>query len=188
MKLYYFANVKSPAQLLAYQEAVSMMKKADLQVFSNVASASDFELSEQDNLVQIDAVILDSSSSEAEVGYLLAVAISHKKPVLYLKPKGMLLDDSIKALIKNKEIRKFLKIEFFSQENYQRKIKDFLQYLDQDIGLESYSIKFTLRLSPRLERYLEWRAEKSGKNKADFVRGQLEALMKADEEFRGRIS
>ena len=100
----------------------------------------------------------------------------------------MLLDDSIKALIKNKEIRKFLKIEFFSQENYQRKIKDFLQYLDQDIGLESYSIKFTLRLSPRLERYLEWRAEKSGKNKADFVRGQLEALMKADEEFRGRIS
>ena len=89
MKLYYFANVKSPAQLLAYQEAVSMMKKADLQVFSNVASASDFELSEQDNLVQIDAVILDSSSSEAEVGYLLAVAISHKKPAIKLAGRAI---------------------------------------------------------------------------------------------------
>lgn len=187
MKLYYLANVNNPAQLLAFQEATQMMKKFGLIVYSNVSTKTDFELSEKDNLEQIDAVIVDASSTQAEVGYLLAVAIAHKKPVLYLIPKGSVLDDSVKALLNNKEIKKYLRIEYFFPKTILKKIQEFLQYLDQDMGREAYSVKFTLRLSPRIERYLQWKAEQVNKNKADFVRHELEEMLKKDEEYKNRL-
>ncbi len=187
MKLYFFANIKNPAQLLLFQEVAQMMKKFGLTVYDNFKKQSEIEWGEQGAVDQIDAVILDASATEPEVGYLLAVAIAHKKPVLYLVPVGTRVDSSVDALAKNKEIKKYLRLVFFSQANFSKKIQEFLQYLDQDIGHELYSIKFTLRLTPKLERYLMWRSEKIEQNKANFVRDILEKMMKEDEGYKRRL-
>jgi len=187
MRIYYFANVKNPAQLLIFQEASQLLRKYGVSTVDNVKSKPDFELGEQGGIDQIDAVIIDASGSDAEAGYLLAVAIAHKKPVLYLLPAGTQLDASVKALTFNKAIKDYLRVEFFLSANFVKKIKEFLQYLDQDIGKEAHSVKFTLRLTPKLERYLNWKAEQSGRNKADYVRTYLEELMKTDEEYKNRL-
>lgn len=187
MRIFYFANVKNPGQLLMFQEASSLLRKYGLSVVDNVKSKPDFELGEQGGIDQIDSVIIDASGSDAEAGYLLAVAIAHKKPVLYLLPAGTQLDASVKALTLNKAIKDYLRVEFFLAANFSKKIKEFLQFLDQDIGKEAHSVKFTLRLTPKLERYLNWKAEQSNRNKADYVRSYLDESMKADEEYKNRL-
>jgi len=187
MRIYYFANVKSPTQLLIFQETSQLLKKYGLLVVDNVKAKPDFELGEQGGIEQIDAVIIDSSGSDAEAGYLLAVAIAHKKPVLYLLATGTQLDPSVKALTLNKTIKEYLRVEFFLATNFAKKIKEFLQHLDQDMGKEAHSVKFTLRLTPRIERYINWKADKLATNKADFVRQQLAEMMKKDESYRERL-
>ncbi len=187
MRIYYFANVKNPTQLLIFQETSQLLRHSGLTVVDNVKAKPDFEMDEQGGVEQIDAVIIDSSGSDAEAGYLLAVAIAHKKPVLYLLATGTKLDTSVKALTLNKSIKEYLRVEFFTVNNFKTKVKEFLQYLDQDIGKENHSVKFTLRLTPKIERFLHWKAEKQTTNKADFVRQQLEEMMKHDEDYRRRL-
>jgi uncharacterized protein Usg len=187
MRIYYFANVNNPTQLLTFQETSQLLRKYGLTVIDNVKAKPDFEMSDQGGIEQIDAVIIDSSGSDAEAGYLLAVAIAHKKPVLYMLPTGTKLDPSVKALTMNKTIKEYLRVEFFLPKNFEVKVREFLQYLDQDIGKENHSVKFTLRLTPKIERYLHWKAENLDTNKADFVRQQLEDIMKHDETYRKRL-
>jgi hypothetical protein len=187
MRIYYYANVKNPTQLLIFQETSQLLRKYGLSIIDNVKSKPDFEMGEQGGIEQIDAVVIDSSGLDAEAGYLLAVAIAHKKPVLYMLPTGSKLDDSVKALTLNKSIKEYLRVEFFLPGNFGAKVKEFLHYLDQDIGKEAHSVKFTLRLTPKIERYLNWKAEQKKSNKADFVRQQLEEMMKHDEDYRGRL-
>ncbi|MFH1426865.1 MAG: hypothetical protein ABIG66_05570 [Candidatus Kerfeldbacteria bacterium] len=46
------------------------------------------------------------------------------------------------------------------------------------------SIKFTLRMTPRTERYLTWLSDKQGMSKADLLRNILENEADADKKFQ----
>ncbi len=46
------------------------------------------------------------------------------------------------------------------------------------------SIKFTLRITPRIEKYLSWKIKNTEKTKADYLRGEIEKIMEEDDEFQ----
>ena len=128
MKIFISPNVNGPKELLLYQDLVKELRKLKVQVVSSIDVKK--QQSERREFEEFDALILDGSSKEADTGYYLAIALAHKKPVLYLQQKGELLDPSIESLTKKKEVKKYIKIYFYSSDSYIRKVKAFLQYLD----------------------------------------------------------
>lgn len=185
MKIFLTHRTGSPEDVLLHQHLLSELKKLGV----TAISGTDFKKGEfgDSGFQSLDAVIIDASSETSEIGYMLAIALAHKKPVLYLLRKGSLLDASVDSLSKNGEVKKLLHVVFYASDSFVRKVKSFLQYLDQNLGKESFSIKFTLRLSPRIDRYLNWKAGKADKNKADFLRDWVNDLMQSDEEFKKRL-
>lgn len=185
MKIFLSLNVANPDQLLAFEELVSSLKSIGV----SVVSAIDLKRGSLDNsqFESLDALIIDGSGEGSETGYLLAIGLAHKKPVLYLLPKGSVIDPSVEALTFNKEVKKYIKISFYSKESLHAKVRAFLQYLDENLGKEAYTIKYTLRLSPRIDRYVTWKSERVKKNKADFIRDAMSDQMNADEEYKNRL-
>ena len=186
MKIFLSLNIGSPKDLLQMQDLEKNLKGLGIEV----ATPVDMQKGNLDaqSFQALDALIIDGGSQDAETGYLLAIALAHKKPVLYLLRKGSLLDSAVDALAKNAEVKKYLRIKFFTSDSLVRKVKEFLQYLDENIGKETFSIKYTLRLSSRLDRYIRWKANQSKKNKADFLRDLANDLMKNDEEYKRRLT
>lgn len=185
MKLYLHFNVKNPKDLLLYQDLLKALKDIGIAILTNLETKKD-ELDEA-GFKSLDALVIDGSAQDAETGYLLAMALANKKPVLYLLRKGNLLDTSIEALTKNAEMKRYLKVAFFASDSLVRKVKGWLQYLDTSVGREIFNLKFTLRLSQRLDRYLTWKADKARKNKADFLRDYLVSFMDSDEDYKNRL-
>lgn len=185
MKLFISLNIESPVDLLRQQEVIKFLKSFHISVMTAV-DVKEGGFSNQ-GLNDFDAIIIEGGSHSAENGYFLAMALAHKKQVLYLLKKGEMMDAAIEALSKNADVKKFIRIVFYSSDNLIKHLKSFLQYLDEDIGKELYTIKYTLRLSPRLDRYVSWKSEREGKNKADFIRDTMNAIMKSDEPYKRKL-
>jgi len=186
MRIFISPNVNGPKELLLYEELKQQLRKLRVSTTSSLDIKK--SISEKKEFEEFDALVLDGSSQDSDIGYYLAIALAHKKPVLYLLKKGDVIDSAVEALTRNKEVKKYIKIVFYSSESLVRKIKSFLQYLDQSIGKELYTIKYTLRLSPRLDRYITWKAQQLKRNKADYIRDHVNELMKSDTEFRERLN
>lgn len=45
------------------------------------------------------------------------------------------------------------------------------------------NIKFTLRITPRIEKYLSWKIQNTDRTKADYLREEVERLIDEDDEF-----
>ena len=185
MKIFISLDIGGPGDLLRQQEALQFFK----QVQVGVTTAVDVQKGgfSDKGLDDFDAVIIEGGSHVAENGYYLAMALAHKKPVLYLLKKGEIIDAAVDALTRNHDVKKYIRVVFYSPESFLKRIKTFLQFLDHDIGKELFTIKYTLRLSPRLDRYVTWKSERDGKNKADFIRDAMSDIMKGDEEYRQRL-
>ncbi|MEK7584597.1 MAG: hypothetical protein AAB490_05105 [Patescibacteria group bacterium] len=185
MRIFISTHIKEPADVVLHQKLLQELKALGISIITNLdMKKGEFESS---GFGGLDAVVIDGAADVAEVGYILAIALANKRPVLYLLPKGSLIDASVQALTKNADVRKLLRIIFYTSDTLILKIKQFLQYLDQNLGRETFSIKYTLRLSPRLDRYLTWRAGQVKKNKADFLRDWVNNLMQSDEEYKKRL-
>jgi hypothetical protein len=185
MKLFISLNISGPKELLLHQELVQELKRLGISVWTSI----DLKKGnlEGTHFEELDALVIDGTALEADAGYLLALGLAHKKQVLYLLAKGSILDSSVEALTHNKEVKKHIKIVFYSPDSLIKKVKAFLQYLDENIGQESYTIKYTLRLSPRLDRYLVWKSKQIKKDKADLFREWLNESMQKDEEYQKRL-
>lgn len=185
MKVFLGLNVSGPKELLAHEQLIGRLKALGV----SVVTAIDLKRGNLDHahFESLDALIIDGSAEGSESGYLLAIALAHKKPVLYLLPKGTSIDASVDALTYNKEVKKYIRIVFYSPENLNTKVRAFLQYIDENVGREAYTIKYTLRLSPRIDRYATWKSAQAKKNKADFIRDTMGDMMKNDEEYSSRL-
>lgn len=185
MKIFLSSRISNPKELLTQQTLIQELKKIGVSVITTMdVQKGSFE---PQGIVSLDALVIDGSSQDADAGYLLAIALANKKPVLYLSPKGDPLDPSVEALAKNVDIKKYIKIVYYSTDSLVKKVKSFLQYLDENVGKESFTIKYTLRVSPRLDRYATWKAGKCKKNKADFLRDWLSDMLEKDDEYRKRL-
>lgn len=185
MKIFISLNIAGPKELLLHQDLVAELRKLGITVSTGIDLKKG--VLEGSHFQDLDALVIDGTSLEADAGYLLALALAHKKQVLYLLSKGSLLDPSVEALTHNTEVKKYIRISFYAPDTLTKKVKAFLQYLDENIGQESYTIKYTLRLSPRLDRYLVWKSKQIKKDKADVFRNWLNETMAADQDYQKRL-
>ncbi|MFA6587636.1 MAG: hypothetical protein WCT08_01065 [Patescibacteria group bacterium] len=135
-------------------------------------------------LDKMDALVIEGSTPDADIGYLLAYAMSLRRPTLYLYDK----DISNKGVLKflgNRQIPGHIHVKSYSGEQVKDFVDKFITDLQGDEAEELPSIKFTLRITPQMERYLQWKAKKFKMTKADFLREKISVeLIEKDEEYQ----
>lgn len=149
------------------------------------ANYSDKEFSFTGNLLEkVDGVIMEASLPNQELGYLLAYAIIQKKPTFCLYTRQAVVRELEKYL--GKEQPKFLFFEHYQLNNLEKILIKFLAQIEKPTTYDDIpKIKFTLRLSPLIDKYLEWKTHNTKMTKAEFLRQEIKnKLIIKDEEYQ----
>lgn len=129
---------------------------------------------------EVDGFIFDTGCGQRDIAYVLALAVFQKKPILFIDadgdPAGRLAEFVDAAgesvMLSDGDPAKLPSVvDYFLQQRVP-------QSLEQS---NAQSVKFTLRISPRLERFLDRKARELRMSKADFLRQQAEKMMEGEE-------
>jgi len=198
MKLYFYSPEQKNEKLQQNCRVVlSTLKNSGVMVVASYDEQHLTDFSKEDlekinmtgeNLLdKMDGLIIEASHPDSEVGYLLAYAISQKKPTLYIYEKGTTTKGALMYL-SAKNIPDFVWIKPYISNDLEKIILEFINKVETGERQEIPSIKFTLRITPQMERYLTWKVQKLGRTKADFLREFItDAVIKKDMEFQEYI-
>lgn len=195
MRIYFTADNQAEERFQKrFSQVIDILNEAGVLVMSNLADKNITGFSNQDlekisqagevMLEKMDALIIEGTRPIPESGYLIAIALAHHKPILYLSEKGKPINKNLLHLRKDKTTAKFLELEYYTENNLERIILDFLQTVEKGEGREAPTIKFTLRVTPRIERYLYWKTHNTKISKADFLRELIEGLIDKDDDYQ----
>lgn len=196
MRVYFFSPLISTTELdQNYKQIVETLRAAGVFVVaSSDENNVDFKKEDLERmnesgeilLDKMDCIIIEASKPDQEIGYLLAYAISQKKPLLYLYQRGV-SEKIAHGYLTKKNTPEFIQLKSYAKKDLEQKVIEFIHGAATGKGIkEKPTIKFTLRVTPTMERYLEWKSKKQKKTKADFLREFIEEIMSKDEGFRGR--
>jgi hypothetical protein len=198
MRVYFAAdNQAEEKKQKIFARIIDILSRAGVLVCSslnddNLAgfSSQDLEKIEQAGevlLEKMDGLIIEGSRPLPEAGYLFALALAHRQPILYLSEKGRPINKNLQQLKADKNTGGLIRLENYNEDNLENIILAFLQSLESGAGREIPTIKFTLRITPRIERYLHWKTHNTKITKADFLRTQVEKMIDSDEGYRKSV-
>jgi hypothetical protein len=193
MKIYFFASAGQAERVqLRHAKIRELLNRSGITVATNLAPLSEVSASWQDRaeelgqslLDQMDALVIEGTQSDPEVGYLLAYAISGKKPTLYLMEKGSQAKNPLSYLAP-KNIPTNIIVRTYTDQTIDRAVSELLEQVEHSEYAETPSIKFTLRITPMIEQYLHWKTHNTELTKADFLRQLIiDDVIKRDEEYK----
>ena len=195
MRIYFTADNQAEEKLQKrFSRIIEILNDAGVLVMSNLAdvnlsgfSSQDLEKMNQAGegvMEKMDALIIEGTRPIAESAYLVAIALAHQKPILYFAEKGKTINKNLVHLQKDKNTGKFLGLKYYTENILEKTLLDFLQTIEQGEGREAPTIKFTLRITPRIERFLHWKTHNTKKTKADFLRELIEKLIDEDQDYK----
>ena len=194
MRVYFAADNSAEEKLQKrFAKIIDLLTNAGILVMSNLVSSNVSGFSSQDLekmdqsgeglLEKMDALIIEGSKSFSESGYMIAIALAHKKPILYLSDKTKPISENLLQLKKSSATGKLLQLEYYTDATLEKAVQDFLQKAEKGDGIQNPNIKFTLRITPRIERYLHWKTHNTKVSKADFLRELIEQLIADDKNY-----
>ncbi len=119
---------------------------------------------------QVHAFIIDGRENTSENAFVSALAIAENKKILCFLPKGHRLPQALAMLHTNPVLKKKLFLLFYTPITLTKVVQTIVKKLDTGQLKEKPAIKFTLRITPSMERYLEWKSQQMKESKADFLR------------------
>ncbi|MBI4407118.1 MAG: hypothetical protein HY565_01305 [Candidatus Kerfeldbacteria bacterium] len=151
-------------------DLATMLKVAKVNVWSRLTPGSNVSGFTWNALERVDAIIIELAYPSDELHYVLAQSIVLQRPTLCLYPKNRQPHDML-AHLNKPGVPKTVSTRSYSSTNVREVLDKFLQGIDHTVSLaETPNIKFTLRLTPAIERYLNWLAQYRKANKADYIR------------------
>ncbi|MDD5566852.1 MAG: hypothetical protein PHH01_01530 [Patescibacteria group bacterium] len=192
MKIYFFASHTARESTRQNQNRMrKLLEQSGSVVISNLNPTGEIaeslmEKAEelgQSVLDQIDVLVIEGSGSDPEIGYLLAYAISAKKPTLYLMEKGSQANNPL-VFLASKKIPSHVVVKIYSTPTLEPSLYEMLGQLEDSEFAGAPTIKFTLRITHQIEQYLHWKTHNTNLSKADYLRRLIEDLIKKDEEYR----
>jgi len=195
MRTYFFQPLISTKELDAnYKRIVETLKQAGVFVVaSSDENNIDFKKEDLEKmnesgeilLDKMDCIIIEASKPDQEIGYLLAYAISQKKPLLYIYQKGT-PEKVARGYLTKKNTPYFIRMASYTAKDLEQIVLQFIDEVGMGKGIkEKPTIKFTLRITSQMERYLDWKSKRKKVTKADFLRKILEEMIDQDNDFRG---
>ncbi len=150
----------------------SILTEANVKVWTDMTHIPDATMHSfsLNALERVDAIILEISYPADELHYILAQAIVLQRPTLCLYPKNREPRDMLMHLQKP-NVPKTVQPRSYTSTTLKDVLNKFLQSIDRNVKLEDTpNIKFTLRLTPAIEHYLDWLGQYREINKADYIR------------------
>jgi len=188
MKIYFYSKKEdgNADQQVAHEMIFKFLNDNGLIVLSNLI---DSQTSKTDlSLENMNGLIIEGKGSASEAGYLIALSLSQNKPLLYLLPKGKELPEQLRPLLNNDKLKKLFLFKYYSNRTLWNILVDYLDIIETgELRREAPTVKFTLRFTPRVDRYLNWKSKKIKLPKADFLRKLVDDLIKEDEEYQGQL-
>lgn len=192
MHVYFFGpDTKSKEQIQAYGVIKTALRQADLWVSTNTeveeiqVSAEVMAETKQSGvplLERMDAFIIEGSTADPQVGFLLAQAIAQAKPTLYLYRRGTV--PQIFQHLSQRELPKYLQAIAYTVNGLEKSVREFLEQLTGTKIRQVPRHKFTLRITDAIEEYLHFKTHNTKITKADFLREQLERWMGQDDDWQ----
>lgn len=198
MRLYFFVPKKEEQ---VFQEKFpgieKELRRSGISIISSIKGREDEDLDidlirEADEigamlLQKVDAMIIEISEFDPEISYLLAYAILQKKPTLCLHRRGVSPERTLKYLAIDKR-PEFMKIKSYSYKNLEETLLKFVKGFSPDGTIEEHpKIKFTLRVTSEIDKYLHFKTHNTKKTKAEFLREEIKELMKKDKDWQRYI-
>jgi hypothetical protein len=112
---------------------------------------------------EADAVIIEASIPSFSMGYLSAVALAHKKPLLMLfksRPQSYILDA-------NNSLRR---AETYTSDG---ELKQIISNFLKDVDIDGNNLRFNMALDRETYNFLNWESVNTGKTKAQIIRELL---------------
>lgn len=135
-------------------------------------------------LERVDAIVLEITQTDPDVQYMLAQAIISQKPTLCLYSKNQEPRDMLSHLSK-KTIPKCIVVKCYTPSGLPEVVNRFVESLNTVSPAEEIpNIKFTLRLTTTLDKYLEWLMRERHINKAEYMRDLIKKQMDQDEKYQ----
>ena len=188
MKIYFYSKKEEGGaeQQAAHEMIFKFLNDNGLTVFSNLLDRAGLE--PQISLENMNGLIIEGKGSAAEAGYLIALSLSQNRPLLYLLPKGKELPEQLRPLLNNDKLKKLFLFKYYSNRILWNILVDYLDIIETgELRREAPTVKFTLRFTPRVDRYLNWKSKRIKIPKADFLRKLVDDLIKSDEEYQGQL-
>ena len=191
MRVYFYVKLNKE-QAGKNQQVLDVLQKFDLQLTSNILPQGSFDEEVAKSffeaglsiLSQLDALVIEVTQVDQQVSYFLAQAILQKKPVLCLYQKNK-SPRSLLMFLKQKNIPRTIKIKAYTDASLHKTVTDFLHSIKGRVEeIEIPSIRFTLRLTPQLDKYLNFAVHGKKITKADYLREMLKNKMASDEKFQ----
>lgn len=166
----------------SYRRIVELLQEAGVTVISNHDEEGRADITKTEiermsdsgeNLIdKMDGIIIEASISDAEIGYLLAYAIAQKKPVLYVYQRNSGAKKVI-SYFTGIKVPETVFMKSYELDDLRDIILQFLERIETGENQDIPSIKFTLRITPQIERYLTRKAKQTKTSKADFLREKI---------------
>lgn len=126
---------------------------------------------------QADVIVVDTTIHSLTMGYYIKAALDLEKPVIILYTKGN--KPFFFSGIENDK----LQIVEYSRENLTEMLKQALSYAEENLD-----VRFNLFLSPELNNYLKWAAQRFNTQRSNLVRNLIiEHKTKYEEEYKEDI-
>ena len=186
MKVYFYSKKENdkPEQPEAHQAVLKFLKDNGVVVLSNLLAREEDELTFE----KMDGLVVEGRSSAPEVGYLVALSLAQAKPILYLLPKGSMIPDQVRALVENQKLKRLFMLKHYSLKNLESFLIDFIDIIEPgELRREVPTVKFTLRFTPRADRYLTWIGRNKKIKKADFLRKLIDGQIQNNEEYQSYL-
>lgn len=188
MKIYFFSknNLDNAEQKAAHDSIIKFFSDNGATVFSNLLERS--EKQESLSLDYMNGLIIEGTGSVNESGYLIAQFLAQNKPILYLLPKSAELPGQLQPLLHSEKLKKLFLLKYYTPRLLQNFLIDYLDIIEMgELRRETPNVKFTLRFTPRVDRYLLWKSKKIQMAKADFIRKLIDNALLADEEYQKQL-
>jgi hypothetical protein len=187
MKVYFYSKPEPEKESQAenHLKIFEFFRENGVDVVSNLRKRPD---DDELSFEKMEGLVVEGSKSAPEAGYLVATALSQEKPVLYLLPKGSLIPDQLRLLMNNKKFKKIFLLDFYGRKTLNNFLIDFIDIIETgELRRQVPTIKFTLRFTPRADRYMTWLSRKKNISKADLLRKMIDEDIKDDEEYQGHL-
>lgn len=188
MKIYFFAkNEKNEEKLdVCHQRVIKFFINNGVTTLSNLTPrrADQLQMAFED----MNGLVVEGRGAVQEVGYLVALALAQKKPILYLLPKGADLPDQLRSLKDDKMVKRLFLLKYYTEKTLEGFLVDFLDLIETgELRREVPTIKFTLRFTPRASRYITWKSQQTKLPKADYLRKFIDEQILSDQEYQNTL-
>lgn len=126
-----------------------------------------------EDISKADAVIIEATRGNFELGFQLATALQQKKPTLVLTRAGSTHNSFVKSLAGNPSV---------SHKEYDfDNLEDIVRQFISDNDIQARDLRFNFFIDRPIYNYLRWAAFKTGKTKAEILRELVQKEIEKDE-------